>query len=51
MMNWIFGLPETVSAEISNMYSPKMPNDTAVLLFGPILQSYGDASRRLPSAD
>ena len=33
MMNWIFGLPETVSAEISNMYSPKMPNDTAVLLF------------------
>ena len=33
MMNWIFGLPETVSAEISTMYSPKMPNDTAVLLF------------------
>jgi len=33
MMNWIFGLPETVSAEISTMYSPKMPNDTAVMLF------------------
>lgn len=33
MKNWIFGQPETVSAEISTMYSPKMPNDTAVLLF------------------
>lgn len=33
MMNWIFGLPETVSAEISTMYSEKMPNDTAVMLF------------------
>lgn len=34
MMNWIFGLPETVSAEISTMYSPKMPNDTADFLNG-----------------
>lgn len=33
MMNWIFGVPETVSAEISTMHSPAIPNDTAVLLF------------------
>ena len=33
MMNWIFDLPETVSAEISTMNSHKMPNDTAVLPF------------------
>ena len=33
MMNWIFGMPETVYAEISTMDSPQVPNDTAVLLF------------------
>lgn len=33
MMNWIFGVPETVMAEISTMHSPAIPNDTAVLLF------------------
>lgn len=33
MMNWIFGVPETVYAEISTMHSPEIPNDTAVLLF------------------
>lgn len=33
MMNWIFGVPETVSAEISTMHNPAVPNDTAVLLF------------------
>jgi len=33
MMNWIFGVPETVYAEISTMHSPAIPNDTAVLLF------------------
>ena len=33
MMNWIFGMPETVYAEISTMHSPAVPNDTAVLLF------------------
>lgn len=33
MMNWIFGVPETVYAEVSTMHSPSIPNDTAVLLF------------------
>lgn len=33
MMNWIFGMPETVYAEISTMDSEEVPNDTAVLLF------------------
>jgi len=33
MMNWIFGMPETVYAEISTMHNPAVPNDTAVLIF------------------
>lgn len=33
MMNWIFGVPETVYAEISTMHNPAVPNDTAVILF------------------
>lgn len=33
MMNWIFGVPETVYAEISTMHSKDIPNDTAVLVF------------------
>lgn len=33
MMNWIFGVPETVTAEISTMHTAAVPNDTAVLLF------------------
>lgn len=33
MMNWIFGMPETVSAEVSTMSDPRNRNDTAVMLF------------------
>ncbi|MCL2708084.1 MAG: Gfo/Idh/MocA family oxidoreductase [Defluviitaleaceae bacterium] len=33
MLNWIFGLPETVSAEFSTVQNPKVVNDTGVALF------------------
>ena len=33
MMLWIFGMPETVSCEMSTMVNPKVPNDNAVALF------------------
>jgi len=33
MLNWIFGVPETVMAELSTMHSPKVPNDNGVALF------------------
>ncbi|MBO4299369.1 MAG: Gfo/Idh/MocA family oxidoreductase [Clostridia bacterium] len=33
MMQWIFGMPETVSCEISTMVNPKIKNDNAVALF------------------
>lgn len=33
MMQWIFGMPETVSCEMSSMVNPKIPNDNCVALF------------------
>lgn len=33
MMQWLFGMPETVSCEMSTMVNPKIPNDNAVALF------------------
>lgn len=33
MLNWIFGVPETVSAELSTMHTPDVPHDTGVALF------------------
>lgn len=33
MMHWIFGMPETVSCEMSSMINPKVPNDTGIALF------------------
>jgi len=33
MMIWMFGMPETVSCEMSTMVNPKIPNDNAVCLF------------------
>lgn len=33
MMQWIFGMPESVSCEMSTMINPKIPNDNAVALF------------------
>ena len=33
MMQWIFGMPETVSCEMSTMVNPKIKNDNAVALF------------------
>ncbi len=33
MMQWIFGMPESVSCEMSTMVNPKVPNDNAVALF------------------
>ncbi len=33
MMNWVFGMPETVSCEMSSMINPKVPNDTGIALF------------------
>ena len=33
MMQWIFGMPETVSCEMSTMVNPKIVNDNAVALF------------------
>jgi len=33
MMLWIFGMPESVSCEMSTMVNPKVPNDNAVALF------------------
>ena len=33
MMQWLFGMPETVSCEMSTMVDPRVPNDTGVALF------------------
>lgn len=33
MMQWIFGMPESVSCEMSTMVNPKVANDNAVALF------------------
>jgi len=33
MMQWIFGMPESVTCEMSTMVNPKVPNDNAVALF------------------
>lgn len=33
MLNWIFGVPETVSAELSTMNSTDVPNDNGVAIF------------------
>jgi len=33
MMQWIFGMPETVSCEMSTMVNPRIPNDNAVAIF------------------
>ena len=33
MMQWIFGMPETVFCEMSTMIDPRVPNDTGVALF------------------
>lgn len=33
MMQWVFGMPETVSCEMSTMLNPKIPNDNAVAVF------------------
>lgn len=33
MLNWIFGVPETVMAEMTTMHNPKVVNDNGVALF------------------
>ena len=33
MMQWVFGMPESVSCEMSTMVNPRIPNDNAVALF------------------
>jgi predicted dehydrogenase len=33
MLNWLFGVPETVMAEMTTMYDPKVVNDNGVALF------------------
>ena len=33
MLNWLFGVPETVMAELSTMCNPKIQNDNGVALF------------------
>ena len=33
MLNWVFGVPETVMAVMATMHNPKVPNDTGVALF------------------
>lgn len=33
MLNWIFGVPESVMAEMSTMHNPNVPNDVGVALF------------------
>ena len=33
MMQWMFGMPESVMCEMSTMVNPKVPNDNAVALF------------------
>ena len=33
MMQWIFGMPVSVSCEMTSMVNPKVPNDNAVALF------------------
>ena len=33
MLNWIFGVPETVSCEMTTMYNQKVKNDNGVAVF------------------
>ena len=33
LMQWMFGMPETVMCEMSTMLNPKIPNDNAVAVF------------------
>lgn len=33
MLNWLFGVPETVMAEMTTMHNPKVVNDNGVALF------------------
>jgi len=33
MLNWIFGVPESVMAELTTMHNPKVPNDNGIALF------------------
>ena len=33
LMQWLFGMPETVLCEMSSMINPKIPNDTGIALF------------------
>ena len=33
MMQWMFGMPETVSCEMTTMVNPRVPNDNGVALF------------------
>ena len=33
LMQWMFGMPETVMCEMSTMVNPKIPNDNAVAVF------------------
>lgn len=33
MMQWMFGMPETVTCEMSTMVDPRIPNDNGVALF------------------
>jgi len=33
MLNWLFGVPESVMAELATMHNPKVPNDNGVALF------------------
>lgn len=33
MLNWFFGVPESVTCEMSTMFDPDIPNDTGVALF------------------
>ncbi len=39
---WLFGLPETVTAEIVSLHNPKMPNDNGISIFryqdGPVAE-------------
>ena len=33
MLNWLFGVPESVMAELTTMHNPKVPNDNGIALF------------------
>ena len=33
MMQWFFGMPETVTCEMSTMFNPKIPNNNGVIVF------------------